>query len=194
MAINGPAPHFLKRGMSSVVLQFKFEARCGYTFLCDQLTSASWGARKFLLQKCRWSHRAAMGRCLSPIHISTFGCGSRLNGDMVVVSRYREIAARSVTVPINLADNEMVPFCGSNHFLPLAGLFWIIQSYGFTGFAEEEAYGSTFIVHTLSSGQFCYANVSWWRNFFKNYKDPCGIWNISYNYFTIACGLANTVG
>ena len=60
MAMNNSAPHHPNQRMISMVLQLVFEARCSYTFSCDQLTSASRGTWKFLIQKHRWSHTAAL--------------------------------------------------------------------------------------------------------------------------------------
>ena len=69
VAINGPAPYFLKQRTISEVLQLEFEARCccSHLFLCDQLTSTCRGTQNLPPQKCRWSHTAAIGRRLSPI-------------------------------------------------------------------------------------------------------------------------------
>lgn len=46
---------------------------------------------------------------------------------MVIVSRYVEIAAGSVIVPIKLGDNEKCPFCDSNHFLLLVDFFELYE-------------------------------------------------------------------
>ena len=78
----------------------------------------------------------------------------QVNGDMVIVSKYMEIAAGSAIVPIRLEDNGKCPFCASNHFLLLVDIlpFWIIQHYGCTAFAKEEAHCSTITVNAFSSG------------------------------------------